>query len=434
MTEIAWSAQNYKADELTIRDDRQAWIDIHTFRNIPGNNTTDQMWFYCYMGIFYANQCLKYFPDAGLSDTDLQQLLGEARFLRAYQYYLLVNYFRNVPLITEVPADPEDYYPSQAPPEEVWAQIEEDLTYAKDNLSATAPQPGRATSGAAAALLGKAHLQQLEWAEASTAFEEVINAGNYALVDSFYTLFTGTNENSSESLFEIQYSLERLKGIEESQPLPMNYYNEGWDEAWPSGWLAANFLNDTTAAGAYSQRAWGSITFGDNDPGVLPSPSGISQDSIGASERVNWKKYAYNDPANGTLPEEVGANINLIRYADVLLSYAEAENEQGNTANAITRINEVRARAGAVDLPSDMTQDQVRDHLREVERPVELAVERTRWLDLLRWDDMEPGYISATFIAHNRRAAANYSDTYKYFPIPQQDMNTNPNLVQNPGY
>jgi len=432
-SEIAWTAQNYKADEIVIRDDRQAWIDIHTFRNLPGNLTTDQQWFYCYLCIFYANQCLKYFPDAGLSDADLKQFTAEARFLRGYQYYLLVNYYRNVPLISEVPESPEDYYPSQAPPEEVWAQIEEDLTSAKDNLSPIAPMPGRATSGAAAALLGKAYMQQLKWSQASAAFQEVINSGQYALVADYPSLFTGLNENSSESIFEIQYSLDYLKGIDESQPMPANYAANVWSECWPADWLVANYLSDTTPTGEYSQRAWGSITLGINDPSVLPAP--FSPDTIAAGEHAWWKKYAYNDPSQGKVDYEVGANINIIRYADVLLSYAEAQNEIGNTGSAIDAINQVRNRAGVLPLPSGMSQQAIRSHLRDYERPVELAMERIRWLDLLRWDDMEPGYIKATFTKHNRRSADKYETVpYKYYPIPQQDIDTNPNLVQNPGY
>jgi len=429
-SEISWPAQNYKSDELVIRDDRQAWIDIHTFTNIPGNNTTDLFWFYCYLGINYANQCLKYFPKANLSDADLRQFTAEARFLRAYQYFLLVNYFRNVPLITKVPESKDEFYPKQATPQEVWAKIEEDLIYAKQNLSPIPPAPGRVTSGAAAALLGKAYMQQLKWAEASNAFLEVINSGRYSLVPDYPSLFTGTNENSSESIFEIQYSAQKPKGIDESQPMPMNYYSAGWNECWPADWLVAQYLKDITPSGEYSQRAWGSIAFDDNNPNVYPKP--FTKEVT--SKKAWWKKYTYNDPAWGLDHYDSPANIIVIRYADVLLLYAEAQNELGNTANAIAAINQVRNRAGVAPLPSNMSQQEIRTHLREYERPVELAMEGIRWLDLLRWDDMNPGYIKETFIRHNRRAAANYSDKYKYYPIPQQDMNTNPNLVQNPGY
>lgn len=430
-TEIAWTAQNYKSDELKIRDDRQAWIYIHTFTNQPGNLTTDQFWFYCYLGINYANQCLKYFPKTKLDDADLKQFTAEARFLRAYQYYLLVNYFRNVPLITKVPESKEDYYPKQAKPEEVWAQIEEDLIYAKENLSPIPPEPGRATKGAAAALLGKAYMQQLKWAQAASAFEEVINSGRYKLISDYPSLFTGTNENSEESIFEIQYSAQKPKGIDESQPLPMNYYSDGgWDECWPADWLTAQYLKDTTATGEYSQRAWGSISFGSNNPYNYPAPF-TKEDT---KKKALWKKYTYNDPSWKLDHWDSPANIIVIRYADVLLLYAEAQNELGNTSKAIEYINKVRNRAGVLPLPSNMSQQEVRTHLREYERPVELAMEGVRWLDLLRWDDMEPGYIKRTLISHNRRAAENYSDKYKFYPIPLQDINSNPNLVQNPGY
>jgi len=429
-TEIAWTAQNYRADEIGIRDDRQAWVDINTFRNIPGNLTTDYTWFFCYQGIFFANQCLKYFPLSSMSDADKTQLMAEARFLRAFEYYLLVNYFRNVPLVTEVPESREDYFPSQATPQAVWAQIEDDLTFAKQNLPANAPEPGRATRGAAAALLGKAHMQQLDWAAASTAFAEVINGGQYSLVADYGSLFTGLNDNSSESVFAIQYSLQKPKGIEECQPIPMNLYSDGWNENWPAEWLVQQYLMDTTATGAYSQRAWGSIAFNKNDPKDMPAPFTEAD----TQNKALWKKYCYNDASWPADNYTVPTDLHVIRYADVLLSYAEAQNELGNTASAITEINKVRARAGVVPLTAGMTQQAVRTHLREFERPVELALENIRWLDLLRWDDMQAGTIKSIFIAHGRRVAANYTDTYKYYPIPLTDINTNINLVQNPGY
>jgi starch-binding outer membrane protein, SusD/RagB family len=429
-TEIAWTAQNYKADEIGIRDDRQAWVDINTFRNIPGNLTTDYTWFFCYQGVFFANQCLKYFPQSTMTDADKTQLMAEARFIRAFEYYLLVNYFRNVPLITQVPELSSDYYPGQASPQAVWAQIEDDLNYAKQNLPAKAPEPGRATRGAAAALLGKAHMQQLDWAAASTAFAEVINSGQYSLVANYASLFTGLNDNSTESVFEIQYSLTKPKGIDEDQPIPMNLYASGWNENWPADWLVAKYLKDTTATGQYSQRAWGSITFGDNDPKLAPGP--FTKADI--TKKALWKKYCYVDAAWPADMYEVPTDLHVIRYADVLLSYAEAQNELGSTASAITEINKVRARAGVVPLKAGMSQAEVRTHLRETERPVELALENIRWLDLLRWDDMQAGTIKAIFTAHGRRVAANYTDTYKYYPIPQQDMDSNPNLVQNTGY
>ncbi|MHB8132487.1 MAG: RagB/SusD family nutrient uptake outer membrane protein [Mobilitalea sp.] len=430
MTEIGWPAENYKADDIIIRDDRQAWIDIHTFTNIPGNNTTDNFWFYCYLGINYSNQCLKYFPTSGLSDIDLKQMTAEARFIRAYQYFLLVNYYRNVPLITTVPTSTSEYYPKQASPAEVWTQIESDLTYAKDNLSSVALAPGRVTKGSASALLGKAYMQQLKWSQAASAFEEVINSSQYNLVSEFASLFTGTNENSSESIFEIQFSLQKPKGIDESQPLPMNIYSDGWNEFWPEEWLVAQYLKDKTANGEYSKRAWGSISFGSNDPHVYPVP--FSESDI--TKKALWKKYAYVDASLGVDNYDAPANSIVIRYADVLLLYAEAQNELGNTGAAINAINQVRNRAGVPQLLAVMSQADIRTHLREFERPVELAIEGIRWLDLLRWDDMNPGFIRNTFISHNRRAATNYTDKYKYYPIPQQDMNSNPNLVQNPGY
>jgi cellulose synthase/poly-beta-1,6-N-acetylglucosamine synthase-like glycosyltransferase len=92
-------------------------------------------------------------------------------------------------------------------------------------------------------------------------------------------------------------------------------------------------------------------------------------------------------------------------YSVVCPLYAEAQNELGNTGSAINAINHVRNRVGAVPLQASMTQQQVRTHLRDYERLVELALEGIRWLDLLRWNDMTPGYISSTFVAHNRRAA-----------------------------
>ena len=428
--EVYFMTQNYKADDMLIRHDFDAGIQLGTYTVNPTNYIVRDLWYYSYTGIFKANQCIDYFPNADVTGDEkaaINIMVGEAKFLRAYFYFNLVNYFENIPLITNVPNSTADYYNAQVSPEEIWSQIETDLYDAIAVLPAS-QEPGRATKGAAEALLGKAYAQQLKWSQAVSAFENVIATGEYTLESDYASLFNGTNENNSESLFEIQFSEQRPNDTYESGIIGYELWSDGYNEAWPSDWIVSQFLKDTTTSGEYSQRAWGSIAFGGND--LFSTATKFTKDET--NDYAYWEKWVYQPTDMEDWWDHV-VNHPVIRYADVLLMLAEAQNELGSTANAMELINQVRARAG-VPAISGLSQSEIRTHLRDFERPVELSCEALRWIDLLRWEKMENGYIKQTLSNHGKPSAGNYNDAQRIYPIPQAEMETNPKVVQNQGY
>jgi hypothetical protein len=158
-----------------------------------------------YEAIFRANQVITNVPNTQMDAALRDRYVGEARFIRALLYYNLVTLYENIPLVTE-PLTPTAR-PATADPAAVWALIEADLTAAIPALPATytGGDIGRATRGAAQALLGKVHLQQREWAQASAQLSQVIASGRYSLMPNYADNFTALNENNAESLFEVQF-------------------------------------------------------------------------------------------------------------------------------------------------------------------------------------------------------------------------------------
>lgn len=427
--EVEMVVENYKSDEVKIRHDVPEWTQIATFTNDANNYSSNNYWFYNYSGIFRCNQLLEALPGIdNMSEETKKVMAAEAKFLRALYYFRQVTYFGNVPLILETPKTPDDYYQPQANPQDVWNQIEKDLTEARQDLPKTwdAQYKGRATWGAATALLGKVYMFQKRYDEAIILFEEIINSGLYKLVPVYYELFTGLNENSEEVIFELQFDWQRPNDVTESTITPYELWDQGYIECYPSDWLVSLYLKDTTATGEFSQRAWGSIAFGTNDIYSLPHPFTAAD----TNQTAYWKKYVYTDPSWDTPTHRSPINFPIIRYAEVLLLYAEALVEVNRVGDAIDAVNQVRARAGSVLLPSSLTAEQVRNHIRHVEKPLELAFEGVRWLDLVRW-----GNVKATLEAHGKVGVENFIEgVHELYPIPNSELERNPYAVQNPGY
>jgi hypothetical protein len=151
-------------------------------------------------------------------------------------------------------------------------------------------------------------------------------------------------------------------------------------------------------------------------------------------DRMFWKKYVVYRPE---WPDVTKADNNyfILRYDDVLLMLAEALNEQGKTSEAIPYVNQVRTRAESV-LLGDLNQVQLRQHIREVERPLEFVCEATRFDDLRRWYGFsKDGGLKAVLMEHGRYSAENFVDgVSELWPIPQREIDANPNIEQNPGY
>jgi len=368
-----------------------------------------------------------------------KQTIGEARFLRAYAYFNLVRLFGRVPLIDSLFSNPaaQNNVP-QSSTAQLYAFIEGDLTYAAANLplSWDVKFVGRATSGAANGLLAKVYLYQQKWQQAMNAAAAVVNSGQYDLSTPYDKIFREEGENSKESVFEVQATASAAipsnNGVQYAQIQGIRgsgIWDQGWGWNTPSTYLEAAYeANDPRKNRTIMYTSTGTTIYqtiyGENLPVGLPNP------------RYNNKVYT-NPALRASIGNRFGywMNLRVLRYADVVLMYAEAANEVGGAANttiALNALNSVRARARAGNntiLPDVTTTDQalLRDAIRQ-ERRVELAMEHERFFDLVRWG------IAQTVM--NASGKPNYIGSRDgLLPIPQTQIDLSAGvLTQNPGY
>lgn len=439
--EEIYTSLAYRADDVTNNTGETYGRSLASFSNTTEESGPYNVWQASYAGIGRANQILQQVPEMEALSADTKKaLVAEAKFLRAYYYFWLVTGFENVPLVTTFSADLDNLFPSQAAPSEVWAQIETDLAEAEADLPTSYPSEwkGRATKGAAKALLGKVFLFQEKWGEAETKLQEVTGMG-YALLPNYADNFNGLGENGSESIFEIQFTGDRSNGNDERQVLNFQvspYAFGGWELFYPSQWLVDEMKTDLTTDGDISERVYESIFFDDPNSEMYSRDSEQNETYASVAADLNHPKYFKKYSENADTNFYNGTNISVIRYADVLLMYAEALNENDKTPLAIDQVNIVRQRGGAAPLGT-LTKNELRTQIRHHERPVELAMEfGIRWFDLYRWQrgSTATESIKTTLINHNKPFAENFQDKHIVFPIPLQEININTNLDPNPGW
>ena len=410
---------------------------FYEFNISPNNNNVFIYWKNCYNGIFRANILLDNIDNINkietLSDAEKNAHIGELKYLRAFYYFLLTSRFGDIPLYTSGDNGIEGFPKSSR--EDVYQFIIADLTEASNLLlTKSEAEPGRATKGAANALLGKVQLYRKDYSAAKAAFDKVINGGQYALVPNYFDNFKSETELNSESVFEVLFVFAGGKyswnanddtGFTESNIVAAEYGFKGFHNVNPANDLVAEF-EDGDIRKAESFYFPGD-TYGANNDLV------VTQANIGA-ETAAWRKYmlTYKQDTDLTFFNFSDINFRVIRYADVLLMAAEVENELGNIAGAVSLMNEVRARVNmplygtaAMDATYPVSsKDQVFTAIVH-ERRVELAGEMVRFPDLVRWglaDDVLPNF------------KVGISEV---LPIPQGEIDTNANLSnadQNNGY
>ena len=435
---------NYRSDECIYRADVSSWMAMANFTNESTGSVSRKEWTNLYKGINYANQCLDNIPNVPESSSEVaslkKQAIAEARFLRAFYYYrLYINFGEIIPIfLHQLEGTEEEFYPNQAAPGEVVDLIEKELTEVQADLPEKydADNGGRATRYAAAALLGKFYMFRHELKKAEAEFKKLI--GKFELVDNYYDNFDGMHENNKESILEVQFTGDVSGGHSEYNVFAIHLasFNAiydgygGYEEAYPSEWLYNTLMADKTVDGKHSDRAIGTIIF--DDPACRPFyyEKGKSFSDYHSEGEYFWHKYVHYDPSLGPYWDNSGFNVPLIRYADVLLLYAECLNDRGETAEAIGYINQVRDRVNVPALPLDMSKDAVLKHLQDVERPCELALEGSRWYDLVRW-----GIVENTLKDHKKPNCENFVATkHTLLPIPHDEFLLNPDWKQNEGY
>lgn len=430
-----WWLHDLLSDELlsggAILEARRAIILNYNFD--ASNELINSVWRGIYRTIHRSNLVINTLPrkEASLGEGQLAQALvdrltAEARFMRGWMYFELASLWGNVPFTT-VPLSTVEGVPLAESVDVIYNQIYSDLDSAITFLPSKAEDPtGRATSAAAQAMKARVLLFQGRYEDARPLLQDIINSGEYRLVDEYVDNHREENELNDESLFEVQFSSAAGNsnawsgngdGLKEVSVRGQEYSPVDWHNTVPSDQLL-NAYEDDDPRYDYNFLEYGE-TYGGIDS-VFAAAS-IAQ---GTTERtVHWFKY-------GNLYKQLnelfwsGINMRVIRYADVLLMMAEVELEAGNTAAAVDYINQVRARPSVAMPPITATSPaEVFDALVR-ERQVEFTSEQLRYRDVRRW--LNNGKLTENPIAED--IPGGISSTYDFLPIPQQEIDNNPAL------
>ncbi|MCU0451217.1 MAG: RagB/SusD family nutrient uptake outer membrane protein [Bernardetiaceae bacterium] len=414
----------------------------------PANFVMNVVWGGLYRTIHRANTVIQNAPRAQADDALRRRVVAEAKFVRAFAYFELVSMWGGVPLYREVVNTTGETQP-RATADAVYQLVIDDLTAIQNDLPAsyTGSDVGRATRGAAQALLGKVYLQRGNHAQAKVEFDKVINSNTYRLVNNYLDNFLEETENNPESVFEVGFS--KIGDFNwstdgdglgnETTARSQEYAAVGWRNLIPSNSLLEEFEKTSQGDAKTDPRYFDSFYFvGDmynNGTRRLDSASIQGNISVihGQRRLASWRKYSAMYKTADTYYTS-GINFRLIRYADVLLMSAEAEALLGNLQVAVQRMNQVRARASVAMPPYPTAKFPVGSRaevLRALfhERRVELSGEQTRNRDILRWRAQR--LFTAEPLSYFQ------ANRHELLPLPQEELDNNDKIDQsnqNPGY
>lgn len=378
-----------------------------------------EVWKARYSAIGRANRALFYLNQLDIEPTLKNRYIGEVKFLRALWYFDLVRCFGGVPIVTsEVNindiAQVNAIVFTRKSQQETYNQIEADLLDAVAKLPLKSAYPaadlGRATKTAAQALLSKAYLYQEKWQQSFDLAGLVIATGEYSLLPNYAQVWREVGENKVESIFEIQATpdngIQAYSYVQEPRGTP----DLGWGFNTPSLSLTNSYEDGDV-------RKAGTILF---VPSVLWD--GFVAPITLNNPRYNYKAYQSRiaeSQANNR--EQTTKNLRILKYSDILLIRAETAFRLGNTAEAVTRINTIRNRAGLANV-NTVTLQSIWN-----ERRWEMAMEHDRWFDLVR--------TKQAFTAMAANGKTFVVGKHEVFPIPQDQITASGGiLTQNPNY
>ena len=431
--------------------------DMENWKTMP--NSTFLLDFYRaqYQGIGRTNLAIEQISAMHITDdfdADTQkQLVAEAQFLRAYYYFRLVRIFGGVPLVDFVDDDDAKWEQPRATADEIYDFIKDDLQQAVAYLPLKSQQAttdyGRATKGAAQAMLLKVNLYTHDYAEAKKWGDRLIDSDEYSLCDNYADNFTLEGENKHESIFEIQYTED-----------PTSDYGEGM--GFTRGTFTTILIRSRSAA--FGDAGWGFNKptqnlfdeFEEGDPRrditiLNPTDEQIdnqAQEIYLGNRYINKKYGLYNDEGTAVsykLTHQTRSPMNnrQIRYSDVLLMYAEACEALGKNDDATDALNEVRSRVGLSSYPGytiKINGETITPDLRTAirhERRVELAMEGHRWFDLCRWGvakQVKDAYAATETNEARAQMATFVEGKHELFPIPTIELDLNPAMTHPPKY
>ena len=408
-------------------------VQASNFTTLSDNGMALYMWRSPWVGIGQCNILINDL-EGKASDNIQKRSLGEAYFLRAHYYYVLVRLYGGVPLRLKPFTPGQSTAIARASKEEVYSQIASDCRKAIDLLPAkkdySSQDLGRATKDAALTMLADMYLtlapdNKADYQHVVNLCDSVTALGYDLSKCKFESNFDATVNNGPESIFEVQYSGDT------------NY--DFWGNNPQSSWLST-FMgprNSDFVAGGWGWNQPTKEFMSQWEPGDkrkdltvfyqgCPDYDGHAYKSSYSTTGYNVRKFLVSksiSPEYNTSP----ANFVVYRYADVLLMKAEALNEMGQTTAAEVPLNIVRKRAG-LDAVTGLTQDEMREKIIH-ERRMEFAFEGHRWFDMIRIDHGNYAIKFLKSIGKN-----NVNKDRLLFPIPQTEIDANPLITQNPGY
>jgi hypothetical protein len=442
ITNSAYLFKEFNSDNTTLdfnplnRGGAAGWEAFEFSTVNPGNGEISNLWNSYYSAIFNANNTLEKMEASAVDEADKKVIRGQLKFIRAFYYFDLAQYFGDVVLVTNTLKTPDEAFELiKSPQEAVYAQIEADLKEAVDALPATykSSEAGRVTKGAALSLLGKYYLTRKKYTEAVATLKQVLALG-YSLNTNYADNFDPQKKNGKESIFEIQY--------------------QGGNDLgeWSNfTYLFAPRLSKGSITG-YANVNPAGRNIPTNDMIAAYEIGDVRKDiSLKSGYTLNGVFYPIPYVSKYNYPHTISGRTNnnwpILRYADVLLMLAEAINEQsGPTGEAFDYLNQVRARA-ALAPKSGLDKAAFKTEVLH-ERRVELAFENHRWFDLKRTKSPAElaQFMNAYAIKEKQNPTVNrggiafnvldyvYEDFEYYFPLPAPQILINSKLIQNTGY
>jgi len=408
--------------------------DLLQLENFNGTSNIDLLeseWGADYEGIYRANVVLEKVPNINMDEKLKARILGEAKFIRAWNYYNLVIMFGGVPLVDHVLA-PSEYNIQRSTRDQIWDFIEKDLKEASETLwlksEYASADLGRATKGAAQSLLTKVYLWRNKWVEAKVTAESVIQSNEYQLTPDYADIFQSYGANNQESVFEIQYMNASGGNWGKNNANEGNFTNvfqraRGKFGGFGFNIPTQNFVDEFFKEGFEDPRLKSTVF-------RLGEPMGdrgiFTIDATGGLPYLYYPKKYFNNKSEeapfGDPAPNGGSNDRVIRYADVLLMHAEAAYQAGDELSAKTSLNQVRTR---VKIPNiNFSGPELLQAIYR-ERRLELGLEAHRFFDVVRTGQAGKLFGPLGFVVGK----------HELFPIPlSQIQATNGAITQNPGY
>lgn len=449
-----------RGDEISARSPWPFLTGLSTFTVPAVDAATGFAWDAYYIMTLRANQALQNIPTIEFENEELKnRLLAQAYFFRAFALFQLTNIYDIVPIITEVPEGQAAFYPSNqdVTKDMIWDQIQSDLELAEPNLPVTYDgingpdegQTGRITKGAALALLGKMNLYRGEHTLAEGYFRQVIDLNVYSLAPNYADLFSDVpaiEQANPGKIFWAEFTTSTNSDLNWGGDPNPNWRQFlavsptyaapgfGFFDFNPTPFLYNEMREELTIDGNHDPRYHATLLTYEPDEGYTTA-YGVDWIADAGYQPGDYFIKKYTNADNGVANEGAntsGINYHIIRYADVLLMYAECLAINGNIAGAAEYVQLVRDRANLPDREAEFANynlDQFMEQLSH-ERVMELAIEGLRIHDLRRWGWLDDPAKLAELQSHDFEFNS-YSSNRKWMPIAQGELDVNPNLVGN---